>query len=113
MIVGFRRKEEKGAEGSASDLEVRCLTVKHKPTDKAERARIQAAGGVVLFDRLGGQMAVSRSFGDKNHKAPYNGSETDHMSVVPYINVVDLNKEVRCHSHDFEFECIGKRILIF
>ena len=42
-----------------------CRSFKHKPTVPSERARIQAAGGVVIFDRLGASMAVSRSFGDK------------------------------------------------
>jgi len=63
---------------------------KHKPTVPSERQRIQSAGGVVLFDRLGASMAVSRSFGDKIHKHPFNGAPADHMSAEPHIDTVDI-----------------------
>jgi len=68
-----------------------CRSFKHKPTDPGERARIQAAGGVVLFDRLGASMAVSRSFGDKVHKNPFNGAPADHMSCDPFIDSMDID----------------------
>jgi serine/threonine protein phosphatase PrpC len=64
----------------------KCRSFKHKPSEPSERARIQAAGGVVLFDRLGASMAVSRSFGDKVHKHPFNGAPADHMSAEPFID---------------------------
>lgn len=67
-----------------------CRSFKHKPSEPSERARIQAAGGVVLFDRLGASMAVSRSFGDKTHKHPFNGAPADHMSAEPFIDVMPL-----------------------
>lgn len=93
-----------------------CRSFKHKPTDPGERARIQAAGGectrthlrctltvsavvagVVLFDRLGASMAVSRSFGDKVHKNPFNGAPADHMSCDPFIDSMDIVRSV-CRS---------------
>ncbi len=39
-------------------------TQDHKPTDDAERRRIQAAGGYVLNGRIDGGLAVSRALGD-------------------------------------------------
>jgi len=70
--------------------EAQCRSFKHKPSEPSERARIQAAGGIVVFDRLGASMAVSRSFGDKAHKHPFNGAPADHMSVEPHIDVMPL-----------------------
>jgi serine/threonine protein phosphatase PrpC len=68
-----------------------CRSFKHKPNEPAERARIQAAGGVVLFNRLGASMAVSRAFGDKIHKHPFNGAPADHMSAEPFIDIMPLD----------------------
>jgi serine/threonine protein phosphatase PrpC len=70
--------------------EAKCRSFKHKPSEPSERARIQAAGGVVLFDRLGASMAVSRSFGDKVHKHPFNGAPADHMSAEPFIDTMPV-----------------------
>lgn len=45
-----------------------ALTVDHKPNNKEERARIENAGGVVVWAgtwRVGGVLAVSRAFGDR------------------------------------------------
>ncbi len=46
------------------------LSHKHKPTDKDEKERIRAAGGHVVFGRLFGDLAVSRSLGDPDYKKP-------------------------------------------
>ncbi|KXZ52830.1 hypothetical protein GPECTOR_8g213 [Gonium pectorale] len=45
-----------------------ALSVDHKPNLKEERARIEGAGGVVVWAgtwRVGGVLAVSRAFGDR------------------------------------------------
>jgi len=42
----------------------------HKPTDEAERRRIEAAGGSVQMSRVDGQLALSRAFGDRMLKVP-------------------------------------------
>eukprot|EP01017_Pseudomicrothorax_dubius_P037273 TRINITY_DN5447_c0_g1_i13.p1 TRINITY_DN5447_c0_g1~~TRINITY_DN5447_c0_g1_i13.p1 ORF type:complete len:173 (+),score=22.42 TRINITY_DN5447_c0_g1_i13:465-983(+) len=40
------------------------LSLDHKPTEPLEIARIQKAGGVLTKNRVGGTLAVTRSFGD-------------------------------------------------
>lgn len=45
-----------------------ALSYDHKPSRPDERARIEAAGGTVIKDRLHGILAVSRAFGDAEHK---------------------------------------------
>ena len=50
----------------------RALSTDHKPNRPDERARIEAAGGSVLWAgtwRVGGVLAVSRAFGDSALKA--------------------------------------------
>jgi protein phosphatase 2C family protein 2/3 len=42
----------------------RPLSFDHKPLDTKERARIEAAGGFVEFNRVNGNLALSRAMGD-------------------------------------------------
>jgi protein phosphatase 2C family protein 2/3 len=56
------------------------LTEDHKPNMKAEKIRIEAAGGWVDKDRVTGALGVSRSFGDIEYKnfakcLDYNGTD--------------------------------------
>eukprot|EP01125_Pyxidicula_operculata_P001286 TRINITY_DN11187_c0_g1_i1.p1 TRINITY_DN11187_c0_g1~~TRINITY_DN11187_c0_g1_i1.p1 ORF type:complete len:355 (+),score=81.17 TRINITY_DN11187_c0_g1_i1:84-1148(+) len=46
------------------------LTDDHKPTNPMERDRIVNAGGVVQMNRVDGQLALSRAFGDRMLKTP-------------------------------------------
>jgi len=46
------------------DGRARALSVDHKPGDEAERARIESAGGFVDFNRVNGNLALSRALGD-------------------------------------------------
>jgi len=41
-----------------------ALSVDHKPSDSLERDRIENAGGFVEFNRVNGNLALSRAFGD-------------------------------------------------
>jgi len=47
-----------------------ACTYDHKPTDEAEKRRIEAAGGHVQMSRVDGQLALSRAFGDRMLKVP-------------------------------------------
>ena len=44
--------------------EAEALSVDHKPGDILERARIENAGGFVEFNRVNGNLALSRAVGD-------------------------------------------------
>jgi serine/threonine protein phosphatase PrpC len=61
-----------------------ACTFDHKPTDEAERARIEAAGGTVQLSRVDGQLALSRAFGDRMLKQPMsNPPEKRKVSSYP------------------------------
>jgi len=45
------------------------LTADHRAGAPAEKARVEAAGGFVAYGRVLGQLAVSRSFGDRAFKS--------------------------------------------
>lgn len=47
---------------------VEKLSDDHKPTNPMERDRIYAAGGLVSMERVDGDLAVSRAFGDFRYK---------------------------------------------
>mmetsp|Transcript_39748 Transcript_39748/g.63771 ORF Transcript_39748/g.63771 Transcript_39748/m.63771 type:complete len:540 (-) Transcript_39748:116-1735(-) len=51
-----------------SSGECQELTIDHKPTRDIEQLRIVKAGGYVFKDRVNGDLAVSRAFGDLRHK---------------------------------------------
>lgn len=67
------------------------LTEKHKPTEPAERKRVEQAGGQVIFGRVLGSLAVSKALGDIDFKHPYNKGSADFVSAEPYINKVEIN----------------------
>ena len=45
------------------------LSDDHKPDNREEKARIEAAGGFVEENRVNGSLALSRSFGDLDFKS--------------------------------------------
>lgn len=67
-----------------------ALTRDHKPEDAGERQRIYGAGGLVRNNRVDGQLALSRAFGDWNYKC---------QSHLPYhkqkvIAIPDVTNEI-------------------
>jgi len=74
----------KNDEGTKAEL----LSFKHKPTE--ERERIEAAGGHVIFGRVLGNLAVSRSLGDSDFKVPMNRASADWVSAEPHLREIEL-----------------------
>eukprot|EP00930_Biecheleria_cincta_P083639 TRINITY_DN73172_c0_g1_i1.p1 TRINITY_DN73172_c0_g1~~TRINITY_DN73172_c0_g1_i1.p1 ORF type:complete len:534 (+),score=98.24 TRINITY_DN73172_c0_g1_i1:173-1603(+) len=76
------------------------LTTDHKPDLDSERARIEAAGGTVEIvsgvARVNGDLAVSRAFGDAQHKQCATlPAEEQPVSALPELT------EFECDSSDF------------
>jgi serine/threonine protein phosphatase PrpC len=69
------------------------LTQNHKPNSPDERHRIEQAGGVVIFGRVLGSLAVSRALGDFSFKAPINKADKDFVSAVPFVKKVQLKPQ--------------------
>jgi len=67
-------------------FEIVACTQDHKPTNEAERKRIEAAGGCVQMARVDGQLALSRAFGDRMLKHP--------MSLPPADRKVTSDPDV-------------------
>ncbi len=61
------------------------LSYDHKADDRAEQARIEAAGGFVLRNRVLGILAVTRSFGDHRLK--------DYVVGLPYTSTTIVREE--------------------
>ena len=65
-------------------------TTDHKPSDAVEKERIEAAGSRVMFNRVGGILAVARALGDNGFKMKvgdadvYLGAEAS-VSPVPEV----------------------------
>lgn len=54
------------------------MTYDHRATDYSEIERVRQAGGVVIADRVGGSLAITRAFGDHSLKK-------DGVIAKPYI----------------------------
>jgi len=63
----------------------------HKPTDEAERRRIEAAGGTVQLSRVDGQLALSRAFGDRMLKVPQQGCARENRKVSANPDFITVN----------------------
>ena len=68
------------------------LSTKHNPTDESEKKRIEEAGGEVVYGRINGILAISRSFGDIEFKYPYNKSMKDFVSPLPALQMTPIGK---------------------
>jgi len=68
-------------------------TIDHKPYDEEEKKRIEAAGGMVIIQRINGALAVSRALGDFDYKrTPVIAPENQQVSPLPIIQVIDRTK---------------------
>ncbi|XP_030380224.1 probable protein phosphatase 2C T23F11.1 [Scaptodrosophila lebanonensis] len=76
---------------------VHALSVDHKPNDEAEAKRIVAGGGWVEFNRVNGNLALSRALGDFMYKRN-NAKKPEEQIVTAYPDV-----EVRDITEDWEF----------
>jgi len=71
------------------------ITKDHKPSNPDEKARIEHANGWVTNDRVDGELAVSRSFGDWNMKDYNNGTLKYHelkVTCVLEFNEIELEE---------------------
>jgi serine/threonine protein phosphatase PrpC len=66
------------------------LSKDHKPTDPEEMKRIEDNGGLIIGDRLQGELAVSRAFGDYRYKI----DERSLLICEPDINPIDLTPDI-------------------
>jgi serine/threonine protein phosphatase PrpC len=81
-----------------------CLSKDHKPETVEEKERIQAAGGTVEYNRVNGELATSRSFGDFKFKL------AACMDQKMWDDIVTSKPEIRVHTIDYtqdEFIIIG------
>ncbi|KAK4045985.1 Protein phosphatase 2C 2 [Microbotryomycetes sp. JL201] len=78
--------------------EAKPLSFDHKPTNKAETARIVAAGGFVEFGRVNGNLALSRALGDFEFK------QSTHLD--PEHQIVTADPDITVHEHDDDDEFI-------
>eukprot|EP01126_Amoeba_proteus_P045318 TRINITY_DN5067_c0_g1_i20.p1 TRINITY_DN5067_c0_g1~~TRINITY_DN5067_c0_g1_i20.p1 ORF type:complete len:354 (-),score=74.76 TRINITY_DN5067_c0_g1_i20:172-1233(-) len=67
--IGDSRTILAKARGDGTYEAIAC-TYDHKPTEPKERERIEKAGGSVTLQRVDGQLALSRAFGDRLLKTP-------------------------------------------
>jgi integrin-linked kinase-associated serine/threonine phosphatase 2C len=75
----------------SDSLDVELLTQFHNCKSAEESARIESAGGRIVFGRVAGSLQVSRAFGDADLKAPHNGIDKDWVIIEPHISSVELN----------------------
>lgn len=70
----------------ATNGKTKEMSYDHKPFDNPERMRIEKAGGTVQFNRVDGDLAVSRAFGDFQYKtSPELPAEEQKVSPEPDI----------------------------
>ncbi|EFA80963.1 actin binding protein [Heterostelium album PN500] len=66
--------------------DTQLLTYKHLANDEKEKIRITEMGGMIIFGRLFGSLAVARSFGDREYKE----GEKKFVTSEPFTQVIDL-----------------------
>ncbi|MGA2655375.1 MAG: hypothetical protein ABSF18_05305, partial [Gammaproteobacteria bacterium] len=92
----------------SSETEIQQLTVFHNPDpvcNPLEVARIEKAGGFIKGNRLNGQLAVSRGFGD-------NSLQNSGLSACPDITHVTINNGNKLiHCTDGVNDCLPSTII--
>eukprot|EP01063_Lacrimia_lanifica_P026187 TRINITY_DN3487_c0_g2_i1.p1 TRINITY_DN3487_c0_g2~~TRINITY_DN3487_c0_g2_i1.p1 ORF type:complete len:444 (+),score=137.73 TRINITY_DN3487_c0_g2_i1:174-1334(+) len=68
------------------------MTTDHKPSIEQERERIEAAGGIVMNNRVNGNLAMSRAFGDSAYKQGPNPAEYL-VTAMPDITHIEVGPE--------------------
>jgi len=95
---GDSEKQEK-KEDDPGNYYVQYSTIDHKPYDDDEKARIEAAGGMVIIQRINGALAVSRALGDFDYKRNSSvPAREQQVSALPVVQV--LNRELNEDSSD-------------
>eukprot|EP00758_Cryptobia_borreli_P003827 Tbor_TRINITY_DN4005_c0_g2::TRINITY_DN4005_c0_g2_i1::g.11848::m.11848 len=75
------------------DGNIKFVTTDHKPQNPEERARIESCGGVVRLNRVDGDLAVSRAFGDGLFKRNEDRrADSQRVICVPEITRTQLEE---------------------
>lgn len=73
--------------------QVAFATQDHKPGDDRERTRVQQAGGTIQDDRVNGDLASARSFGDFRYKMdPKLPPSRQQITVLPDVTILDRSE---------------------
>lgn len=78
------------------DSKIIFQTIDHKPLNPEERQRIERCGGTVRMNRVDGDLAVSRAFGDGMFKKFQGGTDLRNQKVIA---VPDISRVV-CQKGD-------------
>lgn len=71
-----------------------ALSIDHKPSDENEKKRIKEAGGFVEVNRVNGNLALSRAFGDFAFKTnPDKRPEDQIISCCPDVQVRQVDND--------------------
>lgn len=74
--------------------EVVAMTEDHKPSCSEEKLRIEKAGGFVRFDRVNGELAMSRAIGDFRYKHRTELEIHEHLVIcLPDISIQERAKD--------------------
>ena len=72
------------------DGRIRYVTSDHKPENEGESRRIRAAGGSVSYNRVDGELAMSRAMGDFAYKGQSHlGVQQQKVIALPDIHTID------------------------
>lgn len=86
-----------GDSRAVASVNCKCipLSYDHKPENPQELKRILAAGGYVLGNRVNGNLALSRAFGDFHYKGNDQlPPEQQIVSPCPDVKTIELNDDV-------------------
>jgi len=75
-----------------TDEKTISMTEDHKPSNLEERQRIESAGGFVMWDRVNGELAMSRALGDFRYKKDTHLKSSQFLVICyPDISVYERN----------------------